>query len=49
MFRQFSEPRREDYDTEEEYQEALDAYDAECLRREEYYKELYYERKYGIA
>ena len=36
MFRQFSEPRREDYDTEEEYQEALDAYDAECLRREEY-------------
>lgn len=49
MFRQFKEPRQADYDTEEEYQEALDAYDAECLRREEYYKELYYERKYGIA
>jgi len=49
MYRQYTEPRRADYDTEEEYLEALDAYDSECLRREEHYKELYYERKYGRA
>ena len=49
MYRQFTEPRPADYDTEEEYQEALDAYDAECARREEYYREQYYERKYGRA
>ena len=39
----------DDYDTEEEYQEALDAYDEECSRREDYYRERYYERNYGIA
>lgn len=49
MFRQFHQPRPEDFTTEEEYNEALDAYDCECARREEYYREQYYERKYGYA
>ena len=48
MYRQFSQPLRANYETEEEYQEALDAYDEEYSRREEYYRERYYERKYGI-
>lgn len=48
MYRQFTPPQERDYDTPEEYQEALDAYDAEMLMREEYARERYYERKYGF-
>lgn len=47
MFRQFTPPRESDYDTQEEYLEALDAYDAEMLLREEYAREKYYERKFA--
>lgn len=47
MFRQFTEPLRRDFDTDEEYQEAVEAYDAECLRREEEYMEKYYEAKFA--
>ena len=47
MYRQYTAPRASDYDTEEEYQEALDAYDREMSLREDYYKERYYERKYS--
>lgn len=36
MFRQYTEPRRSQYDTEEEYNEALEAYDREMMLREDY-------------
>lgn len=36
MFRQYSEPRRCDYDTEAEYNEALDAWDNELRLRAQY-------------
>lgn len=49
MFRQFTPPRECDYSTQEEYQEALDAYDAEMALQEEYARERYYERKYGYT
>ena len=49
MYKQFSQPRPEQYSTDEEYQEALEAYDAEMLWREQYAKEQYYERKFATA
>jgi hypothetical protein len=49
MFRQFREPREQDYDTTEEYLEAMDAYEREMSLREDYAKEQYYERKYANA
>ena len=49
MFRQFTAPRPDQYSTDEEYQEALDAYDAEMALQEEYARERYYERKYATA
>lgn len=48
MCRQYSEPARADYDTEEEYQEALDDYDYEMMCREDYYKEKRLDRVYNI-
>jgi hypothetical protein len=36
MFRQYNEPKRENFDTEEEYQEAVEAYDVELIEREKY-------------
>lgn len=36
MFRQYSGPRRCDYDTEAEYNEALDAWDNEQVLRTDY-------------
>lgn len=36
MFRRFSEPLRSNYETEEEYQEELDAWDFEQVLREAY-------------
>lgn len=44
MARRFTEPKREDYDTEEEYLEELDAYDQEMALRELQAEE----RMYGI-
>lgn len=44
MVRRFTEPKREDYDTEEEYLEELDAYDQEMALRELQAEE----RMYGI-
>lgn len=40
-------PRREDHDSTEEYNEAVDAYEAEESRREEEALERYYLNKYG--
>ena len=40
--RRFTEPCRWDFDTEEEYQEELAAYDAEMSDREDYYMEEVY-------
>lgn len=48
MFRQYTPPRRDWYDSEEEYQEALDAYDAEMMRREDYLVELRLERNRNL-
>ena len=47
MFRQFNEPLRRDFDTEAEYQEALEAYGEECLRREDAAMEKYYMTKFA--
>lgn len=44
MARRFTAPKREDYDTEEEYQEELDYYDMEMALRELQAEE----RMYGI-
>ena len=44
MVRRFTAPNREDYDTEEEYQEELDYYDMEMALRELQAEE----RMYGI-
>ena len=44
MARRFTAPNREDYDTEEEYQEELDYYDMEMALRELQAEE----RMYGI-
>lgn len=44
MARRFTEPKREDYDIEEEYLEELDAYDQEMALRELQAEE----RMYGI-
>lgn len=44
MVRRFTEPKREDYDTEEEYLEELDYYDMEMALRELQAEE----RMYGI-
>ena len=45
--RRFTPPVRSDYDTEEEYLEELDAYDAELLRREDMMVEQYLERQFA--
>lgn len=42
-----SYPSLEDYDTIEEYEDAVDAYEYAEFREEERAKEDYYERKYG--
>ena len=48
MFRQYTEPRPDQYDTEEEYQEALDAYDREMMLREDYLVEQRIERRMNL-
>ena len=45
MFRQYSQPRRSHYDSEEEYLEACEAYDREEDLRAEYYIEQQMERR----
>ncbi len=49
MCRRFTEPRREDFDTEEEYLEELNYYDQAMELLECYWKEEYFERKYATA
>lgn len=44
MFRQFNLPSPWEYDTDEEYQEALRAYDRELIDREDEYIERMRER-----
>lgn len=44
---EYKEPRIEDYDTEEEYESAQDAYDRAEFWALEQAKEDYYESKYG--
>ena len=46
MFRQFREPQEWEYDTQEEYQEALEAYEAEMQMREDYLVERRLEKAY---
>ena len=43
----YREPSPEDYDSDEEYQDALDAYDAAESLYEDKCMERYYEEKYG--
>ena len=45
MTRRFTEPRREDFSTEEEYLEELDYYDQEMSLQALMAEERYYERK----
>lgn len=45
MFRQFRQPLPWEYETEEEYQEALDAWDYEMQLREDYLVEKRLERQ----
>lgn len=46
MFRQYKEPVRSHYDTEEEYREALEAYNRETMLREQYLVERRIERQF---
>lgn len=46
MFRQFREPQEWEYDTQEEYLEALEAYEAEMQMREYYLVERRLEKAY---
>lgn len=45
MFRQYTAPDPCEYDTQEDYQDALDAYDAEMMLREDMYIEMCRERE----
>lgn len=45
--RRYTPPCRSDYDTEEEYLEELDAYDAEMMLREDMLVEQYLDRQYA--
>ena len=49
MVRRFTEPRRDDFDTEEEYQEEMGYYDREMMLQEQISMEDYYEMKYATA
>lgn len=44
MVRRFTEPRRQDFFTEEEYQEEMRYYDQEMAYQEMLAEERYYER-----
>ena len=44
----FREPQPSDYDTEEEYEDALAAYESAESDAIESAREEYYERKYGL-
>ena len=48
MVRRWTEPRPEDYDTEEEYLEELDYYQQAEADQIEAYREAYLDRKYSI-
>lgn len=48
MVRRWTEPRPEDYDTEEEYLEELDYYQQAEAEQIEAYREAYLDRKYSI-
>ena len=45
MVRRYTEPRREDFDTEEEWLEEMSYYDAEMQLQELAWEEKYYERR----
>ena len=45
MVRRFTEPRRADYDTEEEYLEELNYFDQEMALQELAWEERYYEQR----
>lgn len=47
MIRRYTAPRREDYDTEAEYQEEMAYYDREMALQEQIAEERYYNRKYA--
>lgn len=47
MYRRYTQPLRSQFDTEEEYQEELNAWDAEMQRREQYLVERSIERRYN--